>query len=41
MFNFLKIQYLLGKITEEQLKTLIGKKITQEQYEDICSHKGE
>jgi hypothetical protein len=39
MFNFLKIQYLLGRITEEQLKALVGKKITQEQYKNICSQK--
>ena len=35
MFNFIKIQYLLGRITDEQLKALVGKKITQEQYDDI------
>lgn len=35
MFNFIKIQYLLGKITDEQLKALVGKKITQSQYENI------
>ena len=35
MFNFIKIQYLLGRISEDQLKALVGKKITQAQYEEI------
>lgn len=32
MFEFLKIQYELGKISCDKLKKLVGKKITQEQY---------
>ena len=32
MFKFLKIQYKLGKVTDEQLQSLVGKVITKEQY---------
>lgn len=41
MFNFLKIQYLLGRITKEQVESLVGKVITQGQYETICSQGNE
>ena len=32
MFEFLKLQYDMGKITEENLKKLIGKRITQGEF---------
>ena len=35
MIKFLTIQYKLGRITEEQLKSLINKSITLEQYNEI------
>jgi hypothetical protein len=35
MYEFLKIQYKLGKVTAEQLQSIVGKVITEEQYEDI------
>lgn len=35
MFEFLKIQYKLGKVTAEQLQSLVGKVITEEQYVTI------
>jgi hypothetical protein len=35
MFEFLKIQYQLGRITAESLQSLIGKQITQEEYTAI------
>ena len=37
MFEFLKIQYTLGKVTAEQLQTLIDLPlgITEEQYKEI------
>ena len=35
MFEFLKIQYTLGKVTAEQLQSLIGKVITAEQFTEI------
>jgi hypothetical protein len=35
MVKFLKIQYELGKITDEQLKALVGIRITAEQYKEI------
>lgn len=31
MFEFLKIQYALGKITAQQLESLVGKVITAEE----------
>ena len=31
MFEFLKIQYKLGKVTAEQLQSLVGKVITAEE----------
>ena len=35
LIKFLRIQYLLGKLTKEQLDSLIGKKITLEEEEEI------
>lgn len=35
MFEFLKIQFKLGKVTAEQLQSLIGKVITAEEYTKI------
>jgi hypothetical protein len=35
MFEFLKILYQLGKISKEKLYTLVGKKITQQEYDSI------
>ena len=35
MIKFLTIQYKLGRITDEQLKSIINKTITLEQYEKI------
>ena len=35
MTEFLKVQYKLGKITDELLQALIGIKITEEQYKEI------
>ena len=35
MFNFIKIQYQLGRISDAQLQALIGKKITEAQYKEI------
>ena len=35
MFDFLKIQYELGKITAEQLHGYVPKWITEEQYLEI------
>lgn len=36
MFEFLKIQYNLGRVTKEQLKGLVGKRITAEEYIKIA-----
>lgn len=33
--KFLRVQYLLGKLTKEQLDSLINKKITPEEEEEI------
>jgi hypothetical protein len=35
MTEFLKVQYKLGKITDEQLKALVSVTITAEQYKYI------
>lgn len=35
MFEFLKIQFRLGKITEEKLHSLVGKHITEEEFKEI------
>lgn len=35
MVEFLRLQYALGKVSAEQLKTLIGVKITEAEYHDI------
>ena len=35
MFEFLKIQYQLGKISKDQLNSLIYKAITEEEYNTI------
>ena len=35
MYNFLRIQFRLGRISEAQLATLIGTYITAEQYTEI------
>lgn len=35
MFEFLKIQYKLGRITEAELYSLVGKRITEEQFLEI------
>jgi hypothetical protein len=33
--NFLMIQYKLGNITEAKIKTLVGKRLTQEEANGI------
>ena len=33
--NFLMIQYKLGNITETQIKALVGKRLTQEEANEI------
>lgn len=38
MYNFLKIQYNLGKITAAQLAELVGRYITAEQYTEITGN---
>lgn len=35
MYNFIKIQFKLKKISEEQVKSFIGKWITEEQSSQI------
>lgn len=35
MAEFLRLQYVLGKVSAEQLKTLVGVKITEEEYHNI------
>ena len=35
MFEFLKLQYEMGKITGEVLQGLIGRRITAEEYAEI------
>ena len=37
MFEFLKLQYIMGKISREELMALTCRIITQEQYEKIIS----
>ena len=37
MVEFLRVQYLLGNVTEEQLQKLVGIKITEEQRKRIVS----
>lgn len=37
MVEFLRLQYALGKVTIEQLRRLIGIKITEEQFKQIIS----
>lgn len=38
MFEFLRIQYRLGNVTEAKLKNYVKlKRITQEEYEQIIS----
>ena len=32
MLNFIRIQYRLGKVSENQLKAMVGKLITEEEY---------
>ena len=36
-YNFLLKRWQLNKITKEELKTLVPKYITQEEYENIIS----
>lgn len=40
MYNFLKIQYQLGAVTEKQLRGFIDIWITKEEYMDIINQKG-
>jgi len=35
MYDFILIQYQLGKITVEKARSFVGKWITAEQYEEI------
>lgn len=35
MYNFIKIQYRLGNLTDEQLVVFVPKYITAEQYKEI------
>lgn len=35
MYKFIKIQYRLGKMTAAQVKSFIGKYITEEQAKEI------
>ena len=37
MVEFLRVQYALGKVTAEQLKKLVGIKITEEEFAKIVS----
>ena len=37
MFEFIKMQLLLGRLTHEQAKTFIGSFITEEEYTKIES----
>ena len=37
MFEFIKIQYRLGKLTEEQVKGFVPAWITMEQAEEIIN----
>lgn len=33
--NFLNVQYKLGRITTDQVKSLVGKKLTQTEADEI------
>lgn len=35
MFEFIKMQLLLGRLTLEQLKTLVGVYLTQAEYDKL------
>ena len=35
MANFLMIQYKLGRVTTEQINSLVGKNLTQEEADQI------
>ena len=37
MFEFLRIQYLMGNITKTSLKSLVGIVITDNQYKEIIA----
>lgn len=37
MYEFIKIQYKLGKLTAEQVRTFVPKWITEEQAEEILA----
>ncbi len=37
MFEFLNLQYIMGKISREELMALTGRIITSEQYDKIVS----
>ena len=37
MFAFLRIQYILGNITREQLQSFVPRWITQQQAEEIAA----
>lgn len=41
MFEFLKLQYEMGKITVESLQGLIGKRITQADFDAIVGEEGQ
>lgn len=37
MFDFLRLQCLLGKLTEEQLNRIVGVHITEEEHAELVS----
>ena len=37
MIDFLRIQFVLGRVTSEQLRELVGVIITEDQYAEIIS----
>lgn len=41
MFEFLRIQYKMGRVTANQLKGLISKVITAEQFDQIIENTNE
>lgn len=41
MFEFLRIQYQMGKINQQQLKSFTGKYITEKEYQKIIGDAGE
>lgn len=40
MFEFIKMQLLLGRLTLEQAKAFVGKFITEEEYQELEKEQG-